>query len=163
MISPVTPGRRAFASAGAALVVATLGMASSSRADEQSQYKVVDGMGVYYGIVPAAIVRGHSKTHAEGSMHGGPPQANEVHLVVALFDAATSARIEDAKVRARMSPLGMAGPSRILKSMPIAGAVSYGEFFPLSPGERYTIHLEIERPGAARVTTVEFAYDYRQS
>jgi hypothetical protein len=151
-----------FVAAGAALAVAALGVASRSRADDSGQYKVADGMGVYYGIVPAAIVRGHSKAHPEGSMHGGPPQGNEVHLVVALFDAATSARIENAKIIARISPLGTTGPSRVLKPMAIAGTVSYGEFFPLGAGERYTIHLEVERPGAARATLVDFAYDYRQ-
>ena len=156
--------RRSLLAAGAVLSLAVLVTASPpGRADDQSQYKVVDGIGVYYGIVPAGIVRGHSKSHAEGSMHGGPPQGNEMHLVVALFDAATAARIEDAKVRARISALGAGGPLKVLKTMSIAGTVSYGEFFPLAAGDRYAIHLEIERPGAARTTTVEFVYDYRRS
>jgi hypothetical protein len=153
------PRRRTLAATGAALTLAIVAAAMPGRADDQSQYKVVDGIGVYYGIVPAAIVRGHSKAHTEGAMHGGAPQGNEVHLVVALFDAASSARIENAKVTARISPLGAGGPSRALKTMSIAGTVSYGEFFPLAPGDRYMIHIEIDRPGSGRTTTVDFVYD----
>lgn len=153
-----TPRRRLAVTLAA--TIAIFG-ASTGWADDQSQYKVADGIDVYYGIVPAAIVRGHSKAHPEGSMHGGP-QGNEVHLVVALFDAATSARIENAKVGARILPLGAGGPTRSLQIMPIAGAVSYGEFFPLAPGDRYEIHLKIQRPGTDRVSVVDFVYDYRQ-
>lgn len=151
---------RAFVIAGVmALVIGP--MASIGRAADDGQYKVADGIGIYYGLMPAGIIRGHTPSHTEKSMHGNPP-VNEYHLVVALFDAGTSARIGNATVNARISPLGMSGPSRQLEPMQIAGTVSYGGYFPMPPGDRYTIHLEIERPGAARATTIDFLYDHRQ-
>ena len=104
--------------------------------------------------MPAEIVRGHTPGHPENTMHGGAPR-----LVVALFDASNWTRIENAKVTARISPLGTGGPSRILQPMRIAGTTSYGEYFPMPQDKHYTIHIEIERPGAAHRTTADFMYE----
>jgi len=156
----LSPGRRALFLAAIAAWVAS-GAVRSARADDDSQYKVVDGIGVYYGIVPAAIVRGHNPSHPEGSMHGGPPSHNEYHLVVALFDTASSTRIEDAKVRARISPVGAGGSDRRLEPMKVEGAISYGAFFPMKSQERYMIHIEIERPRLPHPVSVDFLYGQR--
>lgn len=161
VIAPTGRWRALFVATMTALLIG-LTFSIGRAADDNNQYKVADGMGIYYGLMPAAIVRGQSASHAEGSMHGGPPARNEYHLVVALFDAATSARIQNAKVTARISSLGTSGSSRPLEPMQIAGTVSYGGYFPLPTGDRYTVHLEIERSGAARPATVDFQYDHRQ-
>ena len=48
-------------------------------------YRSVDGLAVYLGIVPAAVVRGHPTAHAESSMHGGAGTArHQQHIVVAV-------------------------------------------------------------------------------
>lgn len=159
VVAAPLPWRRLLLACTTALLIGLL--TSTGRADDEGQYKVVDGIGVYYGLMPAGIVRGHNPSHPERSMHGGPPSRHEYHLVVALFDATTRARIDNAKVSARISPLGATGPVRQLDPMWIADTVSYGGYFPLRPGDRYAIHLEIERPGAARSATVDFLYDHR--
>lgn len=143
------------------LVLAGAGSVSSPvRAAEDGQYKTTDGIGVYYGILPAEIVKGHPGGHPEAAMHGGLPPGHQVHLIVALFDAATSARIENAKVSAAVSPLGIPRLSQPLDPMQIAGTVTYGGFFPLARGDRYVVDVKIERPGALRPIEVEFSYDH---
>src|SRR5688572_30172845 len=85
------------------------GQAQAQGADA-GQYRTVDGVAVYLGLMPAAIVRGHPSGHPERTMHGAPPAhagppaaTHDYHLVAALFNAATGARISDALVSARIA------------------------------------------------------------
>ncbi|MDO9067071.1 MAG: hypothetical protein Q7W05_01285, partial [Deltaproteobacteria bacterium] len=39
-----------------------------SPAADISQYKVVDGVAIYIGVMPAEMVKGHPRTHSEGVM-----------------------------------------------------------------------------------------------
>jgi len=114
-------------------------------------FKAVDGLAVYLGVMPGQIVRGHPTGHAETVMHGGPPHDPDTyHLVVALFDATSGARVEDADVSAAVSGLGHVGMQRIrLEPMSIAATVTYGGFVRMPPLDRYTISLEVLRRGAA--------------
>ena len=50
-----------------------------------SYSQVVDGVAIYFGVMPAELVRGHPREHPESGMHGDPP-VGESHLLVALFD-----------------------------------------------------------------------------
>ena len=68
-------------------------------AQELSYSQVVDGVAVYFGMIPAELVRGHPREHPEGVMHGGVP-VGESHLTVAVFDDKTGRRISDAEVTA---------------------------------------------------------------
>ena len=96
--------------------------------------KTSGGLTVYLGVVPAEIVKGPSPHSAEQPMHGRIPRGpHEYHVVAAVFDAATGARVSDASVTARVSGLGLSGPSKKLEAMEITGARSYGAFFNL-PG-----------------------------
>jgi hypothetical protein len=55
-------------------------------------------------------------------MHGHVPKGpHEYHLVAAVFDAATGARVSDAAVTAEVSGLGLSGSKRKLEPMQIAG------------------------------------------
>jgi hypothetical protein len=57
-------------------------------------------MTVYLGVVPAAQVKGQGVA----MMHGGAPKGPDAyHIVAAVFDAATGARISDATVTAKVS------------------------------------------------------------
>ena len=61
----------------------------------------MDGMTIYLGVLPAELVRGHPTQLGDPkAMHGGTLsyQASH-HIVVALFDARTAARITDARIR----------------------------------------------------------------
>ena len=114
-------------------------------AAEDPLFKTADGLTVYIGIIPAEIAKGHPSEHAEKTMHGGVPKGgHEYHVVAAIFDAATGARVSDASVTAQVSGLGLSGATKKLETMEIANTVSYGAFFDL-PG-LYTIALTIQRP-----------------
>ncbi|WP_445504394.1 hypothetical protein [Microvirga sp. G4-2] len=114
---------------------------------------------VYLGVMPAQLIRGHPPSHAEASMHGGAPSAGDQHIVVAVFDKASGARIENADVTAVVSGLGHVGTTRVrLDPMQIAGTVTYGGFVPMSGNDRYTIAVEIRRPGAGSPEAAQFTY-----
>ena len=134
---------------------------SALQATEDAEFKTVDGLAVYLGMMPAAIVKGHPSGHAERTMHGGVPSGlREYHLVVAVFDAATSVRISDASVTAQVSGLGLAGVAKALEPMTIAQTITYGGFFNLPGRDIYTVKLEIQRPGTKPVA-VNFTYNQR--
>ena len=59
--------------AAAALVVLPVFAAPGA---ETGQVARVNGMDVFYGVIPAEIIRGHPAGDTETKMHGGvPPQA----------------------------------------------------------------------------------------
>lgn len=133
-----------------------IGMNTAASAAEEGQYKTGDGVAAYLGFLPAEMVKGHP------SMHGGAPRGpHAYHLVAALFDAASGKRISDAKVTARIAPLGLAGEEKTLEHMEIAGTVTYGAFLTLPGADRYTVSLDIQRPGARVPVVLEFVYDHR--
>jgi hypothetical protein len=81
--------------------------------------------------------------------------------VVAVFDAASGAHIEDAVVEARVAEPGFAGITRRLEPMLIADTVTYGNYFKLSGEGPYRIDLSITRPRSATAVKVEFTYEHR--
>lgn len=134
-------------------------IASAAQAVDTGQTKSVDGLTVYFGVIPAEIIRGHPPGHPERSAHGGPPSGrHSYHVIVAIFDAATGARVTDAKVSAQVASLGLSGPTRELEPMTIADTVTYGNYFTLPSRGPYRILIEIAR--AQRVTKMTFDYDH---
>ena len=95
-------------------------------------------------------------------MHGGVPKGpHEYHVVAAVFDVASGARISDAVVTAQISGLGLSGSKKQLEPMQIAGTTTYGGFFDLPGYDLYTVKLTVERSGASPVV-LEFNYDHRR-
>ncbi len=117
--------------------------------------RVVDGVAIYLGVIPAAIARGHPGEHEESRMHGGAVPG-DTHVMIALFDDKSGARIAQARVSAVVS-----GPKRYreekqLEPMLVASAPSYGNYFaPYEPGS-YRIALSVRLPGAARDIRAKF-------
>jgi hypothetical protein len=120
-------------------------------------YKTDGGMTVYLGVIPAEMVKGPP-------MHGGAPRhGHQYHIVAAIFDAASDARVSDAAMTAQVSGLGLAGTSKTLQPMQIANTTTYGGFFDLPGADIYTIRLTIRRPGSTRPVVLDFKYDHRRS
>lgn len=134
-------------------------MSTPAVAAEAGDSKTAGGLTVYLGIVPAEIVKGQ---HPAGpQVHGGVPKgSHEFHVVAAVFDAASNARITDATVTAKVSGLGLSGPQKTLEPMKIADTLTYGAFFNLS-ADLYTIKLTVQRPGSQTVA-FDFKYDHRR-
>ena len=154
---------RFFAMAVVTLWVSVMPSSRAATAAEDRQSKTAGGLALYLGVVPAEIVRGPSPHSAERPMHGrilrGP---HEYHVIVAIFDAATGARISDATVTAQVSGLGLAGTKKKLDPMEISKTVTYGAFFHLPGRDLYTVKLAVERSGGSRPVTVDFKYDHRR-
>jgi len=130
-------------------------------ADDSTGYLDAGGLGIYYAVLPAEMVRGYPKGSPEYRMHGGPPNGAHVHhVMVALFDDRTMERVTDAKVEARVAEIGLPGTEKALTPMPIAGAMSFGNYFDLSNLATYRITIEIRRPGMPGETDVEFEYQH---
>ena len=121
------------------------------------------GLTVYLGVVPAEIIKGPSPHSAERPMHGRSPRGpHEYHLVAALFDAATGARVSDAAVTAQVLALGLSGSTRKLEPMQIAGTTTFGGFFSLPGRDVYTVKLTVDRPGGVAPVVVNFKFDHRR-
>ncbi len=129
-----------------ALAGIVLGVAAAAPTADTAYRRVMDGVAVYFGIVPAELVRGHPQAHPEGLMHGGVP-VGENHIMVALFEDKTGKRITRAEVTATIT-----GPDRFkmtkkLEPMIVAGAASYGNYFSMPGPGPYRIALRIRTPG----------------
>ena len=146
------------------LAVALLSVVPALAA-EREPYQQVRDLAVYLGVMPAAVVRGHPPAHAERSMHGGasPHGRNEYHITIALFEHESGKRVENADVSATVSGLGHVGTIRLhLEPMSIAQTVTYGGFVTMPGNERYTIAVEIRRPGSEPPVKAEFTYELGQ-
>jgi hypothetical protein len=146
----------------AVVVLLGLGVTSAMAADSP-YHGQVDGLSVYLGVLPAALVeRRHPAAHPEGAMHGGPPRGQHVyHVMVAVFDDETGERVEDLEVEARVTPLGRAAIARRLEPMSMADTITYGNYFNLATSGPHQIRVSLSRREATRPSTVEFSYDHR--
>ena len=114
------------------------------------------GVTVELGIVPAENLRG-----AERQMHGGVPSGKGVyHVMVAVFDAKTGARVTDAQVRARVEEVGLTKEEKALEPMQLANALTYGNFFRMGGQGTFRITLQIRRPGTTRMTELQFQHQH---
>ena len=125
-----------FDPAGAAAKAAAV----PSRAETPDPHrKVVEGMEINLGVVPAA------------------PKGT-YRINISLRDTATKTQIKDAVVEARVAnPLG--GTTKKLSPKTFNDALSYGNDFRMTGTERYTITAQIRRPGMAR--PVEARFDFK--
>ena len=138
------------------LLVAAVMLANSSMAVAGDEHaKVVGGIAIYLGVVPCEMIQG-----PERQMHGGVPRILHCHhIMVALFDNASGKRIENATVTARVREPGVSGVSGVVKpleSMSVAGAITYGNYFPIPAAGPYLIDLQIHRPGSSHEIDTEF-------
>lgn len=148
--------------ATAMLLLALPALAAPAAADDQ-HYRAAGGLAIYLGVMPAQVYRGHTPGRLpEPPPHGRAPRgAHQYHFTVAVFDEKTGERVADADVSATIAGLGLAGSRIALEPMQIAGTVTYGGYFNLPGGDRYTIRIEIRRAGRPPPVRAEFVYDHR--
>lgn len=132
-----------------------------SFADDPTGYILVDGISVYYAVLPAEMIRGYSKGSREFDMHGGPPAGKHIHhVMVALFEGKTLERITDAEVKAAVAEIGLAATVRELEPMSIASALTYGNYFYFYNLATYKITVEILRAGSTKAMQTSFEYKH---
>jgi hypothetical protein len=149
-----------IALAGIAWAFAGTGIA---QAHDQWNHAYADGLSVFLGVQPAAMAtRTHPRDHPEGEMHEDRPVGRyDQHVFVAVFDAETGERIEDAAAEARAAPLGLGPVTRSLEPMVIADTITYGNFFTMRSEGIHEIRVTVTRGEAARRSVIEFTYDHR--
>lgn len=163
-MSPTRKAGRLLASSGAAttlrgllLTIALVSLPSVALGGDNGPGRTAGGITVYLGVTLADTVRGRSPPHTEIAMHGGVPSGSHAyHLMVAIFDAATGARIEDAKVSARVSELGLSGSKVKLEPMRIGDMITYGNYVSLPGRVPYRIDVGVDRPQG----TAKFQFMY---
>lgn len=134
--------------------------AAESIAAERAYHRIVDGVSIYVGLLPAELVRGHPRSHSESDMHGGA-QPGESHLVVALFDDKTGDRIVHAELTATVMGPNRSGAKKKLEPMLVAGSVAYGGYLYMPGPGPYRIVLRIRLPEATR--DIEAVFDWARS
>lgn len=135
----------------------------SDYADLPRNTQTVDGMTIDLGVLPAELVQGHATVPGDpNALHGGTPSySGSHHIVVAVFDAKTGARITDARIRAGVGDRSYNHePDKSLEPMEINGMMTYGNFFLMQGAGVWRIHLQILRPGASRPVEADFAYEH---
>ena len=136
----------------AALLAGLLAMAASpASGDHLGRSVIAGGIAVYLGVMPAEVLRAHLERYPRHEGTKIPAGKNVYHVLLALFDHATGARITDADVFATVAPLGLGAASKRLEGTTVAGVVTYCNYFPMSVGESYVIRARIRRPGTAEV------------
>lgn len=122
-----------------------------------SHYQTVDGVEIYFGLMPAAMVSSNV------NMHGGlPRQESAYHLTVALFDTDSGARLENAKVEANVVPVGLEdGRQKELEPMMINDTITYGEYFNLDLSTVYRVQIRVDLPQREETLKAVFEYDGR--
>jgi hypothetical protein len=137
------------------------GCSDDSRLPRNSQ--TVDGMTVEMGVLPAELIQGQLTTPGgPDALHGGTaPDSSSHHIVVAVFDAKTGARITDARIRAGVGNRSYNHePEKPLEPMEINGAMTYGGFFPMPGQGVWRIHLLVQRIGEPKAVEANFAYEH---
>jgi hypothetical protein len=140
-----------------ALFVCSLAIFSlTASAGHFGQTKTLGGVVVYLGMVPAAMLRQHSKVYPAHEIATIPSGKHIHHVMLALFDHPGGERITDAAVTARVAPLALGGPTKPLDPMIVAGVLTYCNYFRISPLDTTVIQAVIRRPGAAPPIRVRF-------
>ena len=141
-----------------ALFCSLVSFSTAASATHLGQTKTVDGVAIYLGVVPAAEMRRHSDRYPAHELSKIPSGKHVHHVMLVLFDSPGGERITDAVIKARVAPLGLGGPTKPLDPMVVAGALTYCNYFQISPSSLDTtvIQAEIQRPGVARVIQARF-------
>lgn len=144
----------------AAGIAATV--SASALAYHVAQHKVVDGVGIYLGVLPAKLVQAPPQPLVKAEMRRDAPTGNhQLHVTVIIFDEASGKRITDAKVTAHVYEINRAGKQKALEPILVSDMVSYGNYFNFPPTDNpYLIRVRIERPTVHGVIETQFEYQH---
>ena len=124
-------------------------------------FAVVDGTTVYFGVVPADVIRDHPKEYPQRVYGAAPSGPAQYYVTVAVFGGPNGKRIDDAVVKARVSTTTGAGPEKTLAPITIANSRSYGNYFTMGGAGPYKVTVHVSRPGAPKVIQAQFEYTHQ--
>ena len=148
---------RALSQLLTAVLLASLHGAPSLGQGAHSAQQSSAGLLFHYGLVPAEVVAAHAPSHAEREMHRGP-RRGQSHLLLALFDSGSGARIAEAEVAVHITLAGGPSVTRRLEPMTIAGQPGFGGYVSVGAPGVYTLRFEARRPGAPGVASAVFEH-----
>ena len=121
--------------------------------------RAVEGLTISLGVVPAEVVAEHAPTHVDPGMHGDIPWGEDwKHVMVAVFDAQTGARVTGAEVTATVIAPDGGSVRRRLEPMVLGGTITYGEYFRMPAPGVYRIRVEVRRSDVPGTVETEFEY-----
>ena len=143
------PQRLARAAIAGVLMASALAAAGCAPRAVDGQSQTIRGVRFDYGVVRATVASEHPPDHPEASMHGGAPAApDSYHVVLALFDQGSGARITDATVVMKLSGPGHPGVVETpMESMTVNGDASYGGYVSLPSDAEYRMTFVVSRSG----------------
>jgi cytochrome c5 len=128
---------------------------SSTPSEASDVYrKVIGGMEIYLGIVPAKAVEAEQR-----EMHGGIPRGKDYyHINISLRDSNTKEEITDAQVKLTVKDPFLGDKSKELGLMVINRRISYGNYFQMKGFDSYSIKVHILRADRSPAINANFKY-----
>ena len=137
----------------------TAKVTTTAAAPAGPDFRIVDGTAVYFGAIPADVIRRNPKDYPEKA-YGVPPMGpDQYYVTVALYDAASGRRIPDAAVRARVSTASAAGPEKALEAVSATDSRTYGNYFAMAGAGPFEIAVHIKRSEIAGTIEAKFGYE----
>jgi cytochrome c5 len=136
---------------------AAAGRPAAAEKSRDHNHRVVGSMDVYLGVISAEMIRAqYPQDSPERLMHGGTPRGEDnYHVNISIFDSATGAPVDDARVVANVNgPRG--GTRKALELVTFGGAKSYGNYFQMRGRNTYKITVSIWKPGVSQPVIADF-------
>jgi hypothetical protein len=144
---------------GLACSVAAMLIASAALATDISGHRVVDGLDVYFGVVPARVLREFPKDSQEAAMHRFIPMGKRKHhMLVSLFESDDMQRVTDAQVTVRIREPGFGWTTKHLYPTTLNGNLTYCNYFTFYDNTNYMIGIDVLRRDMPEMITAEFSY-----
>lgn len=152
------PPYRLIAGKGRLQLTVALAAAMAYSAASADHFRKVDGVSVYLGIIPTALVLENVDMH-----EGYARKEGHYHITVALFDSRTGERLRDASVEVEVAAAGLESSRfRPLEPMTIAGTVTFGQYFQLPLKTVYRIFVRVRLADRDKPLAAVFEYDRRE-
>jgi len=134
--------------------------AAQAAATPPGKHKVVGGLDIYLGFVPAAKLRGYPEGSVERMMHGGVPQGrDQYHANVSVLDRTSKAPIPSARVELQIEqPGGLSSETKALEPVVINNTASYGHYVSLKPKTNYVVTVRVRTGDSPQATEARFEH-----
>lgn len=132
-------------------------------ASDISRTSETDSYRIYWGIVPASLIKANPKlVDGDKSLHGGisGQGSNSYHVMVAIYDKDKNLRINDATIIAEVNSSFIGRPDAIkpLEKMLTSGSVTYGNYFNFNAKGTYEIATRIYESDKNGYESFKFKY-----
>lgn len=146
------------------LFLTTFAFPAIVQADEISRHEISDSYQVYLGVVAASLIKEKPfLIDSDVSLHSSLKKQGRdaYHVMVAIYDKSSNKRIRNATVIAEVEEKSLVGGTeeeKPLEKMVTSGTITYGNYFTLKKGKRYSINMKIYQGDRGGYEEVTFLY-----